>query len=126
MARNLQIESLPAEQDNSWVDRDTILLHAAFQVLVDFVEKEKPYEVALFPSCAWHDKPIPDEEKQYVTAEESEKQMGEWKRLFALYRWWKDVRLLRESGAGPLERRVYDEDSERLCELARLREHLWT
>lgn len=126
MARTLQIDSLPAEQDISWVDRDAILLHAAFQVLVDFVEKEKPYEVALFPSCAWHNKTIPDEEKQHVSAGEAERQIDEWKRIFALYRWWKDVRLPRDSDVEYAERQAYAEDSEKLCELARLREHLWT
>lgn len=28
--------------DKGWCDKDYIMLHAAFQILVDFVEKEKP------------------------------------------------------------------------------------
>ena len=28
-----------------WCDRDDLLLHAAFQILVDFVEKEKPGKI---------------------------------------------------------------------------------
>jgi hypothetical protein len=36
--RYLKIETL----DKGWQDRDEILLHAAFQVLVDFVEREHP------------------------------------------------------------------------------------
>ena len=37
--RTLKINSLPPVKDN-WIDRDTIMLHACFQILVDFVEKE--------------------------------------------------------------------------------------
>ncbi len=28
-----------------WYDRDTILLHAAFQILTDFIEQEKPEKI---------------------------------------------------------------------------------
>lgn len=31
------------ELPRSWTDRDTLLFHAAFQVLVDFVEQERPF-----------------------------------------------------------------------------------
>ena len=37
--RILKITSLPPTKD-SWVDRDMIMLHSCFQLLVDFVEKE--------------------------------------------------------------------------------------
>ena len=30
--------------EKGWHDRDNILLHAAFQILVDFVDKERPDE----------------------------------------------------------------------------------
>lgn len=127
MIRLLQIKTLPNKQETSWIDRDTILLHAAFQTLVDFVDKEKPYEMALFPSCAWYNKPVPDDEKQHVPVEESEKQIAEWKRLFALYHWWKDVRLKKDLDEVFSDKQAYDdEDSEKLCELVRPREHLWT
>lgn len=35
--------------DRTWHDRDAILFHAAFQVLVDFIELEKPF-------MSWDDK----------------------------------------------------------------------
>ncbi len=28
-----------------WADRDHLMLHANFQILVDFVEQEKPFEI---------------------------------------------------------------------------------
>jgi hypothetical protein len=36
--RLLKIESLP--DTKQWVDRDEIMLHACFQILKDFIEKE--------------------------------------------------------------------------------------
>jgi hypothetical protein len=126
MTRLLHIESLPSKRESQWLDRDLILLHAAFQVLVDFVEKEKPYETALFASCAWDDQPVPEAEMSGVSMEHAEKQLDEWKRLFALYRWWKDSRLVQEEEEDFADRQPYDEDTKKLGELVRLREHLWT
>ena len=37
--RILKITTLPTSAEN-WIDRDMIMLHACFQLLVDFVEKE--------------------------------------------------------------------------------------
>ena len=38
--RTLKINTLPSVKEQSWCDRDTIMLHACFQILVDWVEKE--------------------------------------------------------------------------------------
>jgi hypothetical protein len=37
--RNLKITSLPGSKE--WVDRDEIILHACFQILKDYIDKEK-------------------------------------------------------------------------------------
>ena len=37
--RTLKIQSLPNAKQ--WVDRDTLMLHACFQILTDFIELEK-------------------------------------------------------------------------------------
>lgn len=47
----IKIDQLP----KSWCDRDSIVFHAPFQALVDFVEKEKPFQ----PSWDENDKPVP-------------------------------------------------------------------
>ena len=60
-----------------WHDRDEILLHGAFQVLVDFVEKESPEKV-----IDWN-----------VTAP----QRHALKEIKRLYRWWKETRPARRS-----------------------------
>jgi len=58
--------------DNRWHDKDELLLHAAFQILVDFVEKERP-----FKHIDWsYDK------SHRQTAQE----------IKNLYAWWKNQR----------------------------------
>ncbi|MFN7972997.1 MAG: hypothetical protein U0166_11715 [Acidobacteriota bacterium] len=51
-----------------WIDRDEILLHVAFQVLVDFVDKERPAEVCDWNADARHRKA--------------------WSEIASLHRWW--------------------------------------
>lgn len=63
--------------DKGWHDRDEILLHAAFQVLVDFMEKEHPDRL-----IDWN-------------ADELHKHA--WKEIKSLYRWWKKSRPARQS-----------------------------
>jgi len=72
----LKIQSL----DKGWCDRDEILLHAAFQVLTDFIEKERPGEV-----IDWN------ADEVYRNA---------WKEMQDLYQWWKEKRPERR---GPLD-----------------------
>ena len=55
-----------------WYDRDTILLHAAFQVLADFMEQERPAEI--------------------VDWEHDEVHHNAWRELTQLYRWWTEER----------------------------------
>jgi hypothetical protein len=68
----LALRSLP----NSFIDRDEVLLNAAFQVLVDFVENERPEKIIDWSSDREHKKA--------------------WKEISALYRWWKKNRPARE------------------------------
>lgn len=53
-----------SEIKNNWIDRDELLLMAAFAVLCDFVEKEKPFRF------------------HYT------KSRGDGKEIYALYKWW--------------------------------------
>lgn len=69
-ARNMHlvIRTLKA----GWHDKDEVMLHAAFQLLVDFVEQEQPGK-----HIDWsHD-------NDHVQA---------WKEIRALYRWWTTTR----------------------------------
>ncbi len=70
--RYLKIETL----DKGWCDRDQVLLHAAFQILVDFIEKEDPERIN-WNSDALH-------------------RRG-WREIKSLHRWWKETRPNRKS-----------------------------
>jgi hypothetical protein len=99
----IRIESLPP----TWSDRDEVLLHGAFQVLKDFVEKEDPFE--LF-DASWH--------------------KSEWLEIRNLYTWWTIIRPAREDyniHTSLDTRDKYDkEDEEMLVKLVKLRSFLWT
>jgi hypothetical protein len=64
----LKIQSL----SKGWHDRDEILLHSVFQVLVDYIEKEHPDKV-----IDWNT----DEEYRHA-----------WEEIQELYKWWKEER----------------------------------
>ncbi len=51
-----------------WHDKDKILLHAAFQLLVDFVEQEQPAKLIDWSADVRRGKA--------------------WKEIMTLYRWW--------------------------------------
>lgn len=51
--RRVRIETL---EGWDWCDRDRVLLHAAFQILVDFVDKERPFEVTDYEHDEYHRK----------------------------------------------------------------------
>lgn len=72
----LQIKTLK----KGWHDKDEIILHAAFQLLCDFIEKEKPERTV---DWNWN--------KLHKEA---------WKEIQALYKWWKVTRPARK---GPLD-----------------------
>ena len=65
----LKIHTLERGQ---WYDKDHILLHTAFQILVDFVEKERPAEI--------------------VDWQHDELHRHAWSEISQLYHWWKEER----------------------------------
>src|SRR3989338_10752837 len=71
-ATALKIDTLK----KGWHDKDEILLHAAFQLLVDFIEKEHPERIG------W-------------SADKMHRQV--WREIKSLYKWWKKTRPARGS-----------------------------
>jgi len=65
-----------------WHDKDEVLLHAAFQLLADFVEKE------------WPDK--------IIDWDFDERHKNAWAEITSLYNWWTKTRPKRRS---PLDRK---------------------
>lgn len=57
---------------SKWCDKDHVMLYACFQLLVDFLEKERP--------------------QAFVDFKHDVKQRNRWKEFKALYRYWKHVR----------------------------------
>lgn len=99
--RAIKITTLPSKKDCKWIDKDVLLLHSCFQILVDFVEQEKPE----LHFCNESNKEILNEIK-------------------FLYNWWlnrkdKDLTFLEE-----IEQDY--EDEEMLIRLMKIRLHLWT
>jgi hypothetical protein len=66
--------------EKGWCDKDYVMLHAVFQLLVDFIDQEKPDQIV-----DWNSDP---------------KHKHAWKEIRSLYRWWSQTRLARRS---PLE-----------------------
>jgi hypothetical protein len=63
--------------DKGWHDTDELLLHAAFQLLVDFMEKERPEKMTDWSFDKTHRKA--------------------WKDIDNLFKWWKHTRPNRKS-----------------------------
>jgi hypothetical protein len=63
--------------EKGWHDKDEVLLHATFQILVDFVEQERPAEIVDW-DC--------NDECKHV-----------WSEIMSLYKWWKEERPARKS-----------------------------
>lgn len=138
----VRVRSLPP----TWCDRDRLLLHAAFQVLVDFVEKERPWELyqgALPDGTEFeHSSPLgPTAVYELVLAkyikfghdkEDASERAEVWQEIVLLYFWWR-VRVTAAEDSDdvlewPLDEEStdYGRDTEMLCRLAKVRKCLWT
>ena len=71
--RYLKIHTL----EKGWCDKNEVLLHAAFQLLTDFIEKEKPDKIVDWNADKLH--------------------RQAWKEIKSLYNWWKKERPARKS-----------------------------
>ncbi len=98
-ANILKIESL----SNGWCDKDIVILHACFQLLKNFVEKEKD----IIEQIDW---------------EHTKEKRKAKKEIDFLYNWW----LERLNVEDDLDEKQYLEDNQMLKRLIKIREHLWT
>ncbi|MDM8548936.1 hypothetical protein QUF72_02615 [Desulfobacterales bacterium HSG2] len=100
-ANILKIKSL----GDGWNDKDVVMFHACFQLLEDCIEEEK----LLDGDIDWnHDEKTREAEKK----------------LRDLYEWWKQRKKLEEIITNDDQK--YNEDTEKLTELVKLRHWLWT
>ena len=98
---------------STWHDRDDLLLHTAFQILEDFIQKEQPWQFtgdvyAGYLECG--------EERALLEQEE-------WATIRELYDWWQDYKHQVEMG---LFFDDYREQNQMLHKLIDIRGNLWT
>ncbi len=98
----LKIDSL----GESWHDKDLVMLHACFQLLVDCIEKEN------LLNC-------------HVDWSHDEKHRKAKEELSQLYNWWKE-RVKNDENLDPLSTNQYDIDNSMLIRLINIRWALWT
>ena len=88
--------------DDDWADKDIVMLHACFQLLTDYVEKEE--------------KTIPTDWEQSPEHRSAKTEID------LLYKWW----LSRPKEINELDRNQFEMDSEMLIRLIKIRGYLWT
>lgn len=114
----LKIQSLkPSYYD---YDKDTIMLHACFQLLVNYVEKEKPFEWwGCDGKCNGGHYCGEGENRFYDTCYLRD--------VRNLYDWWTIERPRRPKPSTFQEEDAHDnEDQQKLKQLIEIRNHLWT
>jgi len=99
----LHIETINAD----WCDKDIVMLHACFQLLTDFIEKEVSKDV--------------------IDGEYDENVKNARKEMDELYKWWKQH--IAKEAEGKLEpiykEEQYENDNEMLIRLIKIRRHMW-
>ncbi len=101
----LEITSL----DDGWCDKDHVLLHACFQLLVDFVEKE------MLP-------------QDYPDWEATPETSNARKEIEALYTWWQEWKKEESNKSTSFreDEKRYHKENEMLKRLIDVRMFLWT
>ena len=126
----------------TWCDRDYVLLHASFAIFCNVIEEEEllehtsydhSEEIADLEKANWEDKERQRDYIKFLKEKHEEDQKLE-KELKYLYRWWtvdrpKKQEDLKDSSkkyeVGALEK-AYEEDTEHLIRLIKIRGTLWT
>lgn len=98
-ANVLKIENL----SDDWCDKDVIILYACFQLLKDFVKKEKK----IIKQIDWKHE------------EETANAKGQ---IDFLYGWW----IERVDKENDLDEKQYEEDNQMLGRLIEIRKYLWS
>lgn len=103
-ANILKIDTL----NEGWSDKDNVMLHACFQLLMDCIEKEKLHELT-----DWN---------------QSEQFQGAKKEIDTLVEWWRQrVHSERAEHINPIwSDNQYEEDNHMLIQLIGIRQYLWT
>jgi len=133
----IKVKTLPP----TWVDGDCLLLHASFAIFCDVIEKEELFEHDLYDHTEqieemkkedWEDKENQKENIKMLQERHEADQKYE-KELRSLYNWWKVERTEREKEMSQhlnwsldKEEKYYQEDTDNLVRLMKIRGGLWT
>lgn len=96
-------------------EADELLLHASFQILVDFIEREKPWQYGMAYNQLYAAYML-----NTCSHDESVARSVEWENITKLYKWWLVRRQRHTTGND------WDEDSRQLIKLVSCRARLWT
>ncbi len=99
----------------TYIDKDHLLFHTCFQILVDFVEKEEPWQCDCEMREIWYSY------YKYASKETRHshalKKTTEWMTIRNLYKWYKEKKY---------KSATYDEITDKLRDLVSLRGNYWT
>jgi len=125
----------------TWVDRDLLLLHSSFAVFCDVIENEKLLEnigwdhteqIEEMKKEDWEDKQSQADNIKALQEKHEHDQKLE-KELKYLYNWWKVVRPERQEEMSKpsnwdydKDLKYYEEDTDHLIRLMKIRKTLWT
>lgn len=121
----IKIKSLTPD----YYDKDTIMLHGMFQLLTDYVERELSWMEYI---CV-NNTPKPNKNNRKILGlkyldweislgDASLQQCASAKEIKELYIWWTETRNLRKDDVS----KNYNEDTEMMIRLAKIREYLWS
>ena len=102
----------------TWVDRDTLMFHCCFQILVDFIEKENPLTFKM------NDAEIMEVYGEFTPALGTEK-VKTWHKIRELYNWYKN-REYDDPVMYNVDKDGFDKIDTKLRELIDVRSNLWT
>ena len=111
----VKCKSLPP----TWNDRDQLLLHAAFQCLIDFIDNEKPWGFSASHNEINEAYAVDGYICYSLTTVmvNTDKIIKDWDTIKVLYAWWN----LRKDDYGSTS-----EDNKMLHKLIEIREYMWT
>lgn len=113
-------------------DVDYRILHACFDFLCDFVEKEKGLEVLKYQWTYWNTMPAKERKNMGCIVGQTKKRANEcwkiWDEATALYNWWNDEFLPANKKGdwdmpGSNDSKI---ENKQLIRLIKIRKYLWT
>jgi hypothetical protein len=111
---------IPTLSHDDYVDKDYIMLHAVFAILVHFVEDECGGKLKFYLDEDLNNMFTNEEERKTLVQSNEDN-----KKLYDLYLWWKNEYPKLEKDP-TWHIKGYDEETAKMNEVINLRKYLWT